>query len=237
MPPLQIVTKNLIIINVLVTLACQAIPQLDGLLSAYYVGNELFRPWQIITHMFMHGGMAHLLMNMLGLFMLGNTLESYWGPKKFLQYYLYCGIGAFGLHELITHLEVLKYTAALPESFVEEVIRYGRAALMERKNYENEAAAGLNSAYNSGIVGASGCVFGLLIAFGMMFPKAELLLFPLPIPIQARYFVLGYAAIELVLAYLNRPGDNVAHFVHIGGILFGFILLKYWQRQGKLFSS
>lgn len=237
MPPLQIVTKNLIIINVLVFLACSAIPQLDGLLSAVYIGNEVFRPWQIVTHMFMHGGMTHLLMNMLGLFMLGNTLESYWGPKKFLQYYIYCGIGAFALHEFITYLEILKYTSSLPQSFVEEVLRDGRAALQEGKNYTNEVAANLNAAYNVPIVGASGCVFGLLIAFGMMFPKAELILFPLPIPIQARYFVLGYAAIELGLAYMNRPGDNVAHFAHIGGILFGYLKLKYWQRRGKLYSS
>jgi membrane associated rhomboid family serine protease len=237
MQPLQTVTKNLIIINVLVFLACQAIPQIDGSLSAYYVGNDLFRPWQIITHMFMHGGVAHLFMNMLGLYMLGNTIESYWGPKKFLQYYIFCGLGAFGLHEFITHLEVMKYASALPESFVEEVIREGRAALMDRKNYVNADAAMLNAAYNSGIVGASGCVFGLLIAFGMMFPKAELILFPLPIPIQARYFVLGYAAIELLLAYMNRSGDNVAHFAHIGGFLFGYILLKIWQRRGKLYSA
>jgi membrane associated rhomboid family serine protease len=237
MPTFRIVTKNLIIINVLLFMASKAIPQLGSYLSAYYVGHEFFRPWQIITHMFMHGGMLHLGMNMLGLFMLGNTLESYWGPKKFLQYYLFCGLGAFGLHELVTHLEVVKFSSALPPDVVEEVIRDGRAALMDRMNYVNKDMAGLNSAYNSGIVGASGCVFGLLIAFGMMFPKAEFILFPIPIPVQARYLVIGYAVIELLLAYLNRSDDNVAHYAHIGGFVFGYILLKYWQRQGKMYSS
>ena len=233
---LPVVTKNLIIINVLLYLACIAIPSLAAPLTGYYFENPLFKPWQIVTHMFMHGSPGHLLMNMLGLLMIGKDLESYWGPKKFLNYYLICGLGAFGLHEFVTYIEVTKYASQLPIDFVNLVKLEGREALLDNKNFINTDAANLNGAFNSGIVGASGCVFGLLVAFGLMFPKASLILFPLPFPIQARTFGIGYAVIELFLAYADRPSDNVAHFAHLGGLLFGYIILKIWQKQGKLYS-
>jgi membrane associated rhomboid family serine protease len=108
---------------------------------------------------------------------------------------------------------------------------------MESKNYTNTVAANLNLALNTGLVGASGCLFGLLLAYGVLFPNAELMLMFIPVPIKAKWFVLGYGAIELMLAFRNAPGDNVAHFAHLGGMIFGYIIIKYWQKKGKLYSN
>jgi membrane associated rhomboid family serine protease len=205
-------------------------------LTGYYFASPSFRIWQIITHMFMHGGIGHLFMNMFGVYMFGALLESYWGPKKFLNYYLICGLGAFGLHQFISFLEIQHLMNILPSELLNDVLSNGHQALLENKNYVDADAAKLNLAINVGLVGASGCLFGLLIAYGMMFPNSEMMLLFLPFPIKARYFVIGYGAIELLLALANRQGDNVAHYAHIGGMLIGFLILKYWQKQGKLYS-
>jgi len=219
---LPTVTKNILLINIVLFLGCEAIPALKEPLTGYYFESESFRIWQIITHMFMHGGLGHLFMNMFGVYMFGALLESYWGAKKFLNYYLICGLGAFGLHQLISYLEIQHLMSEMPA--------------VESKNFVDHNAAQLNLAINVGLVGASGCLFGLLIAYGMLFPNSELMLLFLPFPVKARYFVIGYGAIELLLALANRQGDNVAHYAHIGGMLIGYILLKYWQKQGRLYS-
>lgn len=235
---LPVVTKNILIINVLVFLACQVMPEsFDKALTGYYFQSENFRSWQIVTHMFMHGNLMHIFFNMFGVYMFGSTLEHYWGPKRFLNYYLLCGLGAFGLHQFITYIEVQQLSSELSSDLLRQVYLIGNEALMEGKNFTNPTAANLNIALNIGLVGASGCLFGLLLAYGMMFPNAELFLMFLPIPIKAKWFVLGYGAIELVMALRNAPGDNVAHFAHLGGMIFGYIILKYWQKKGKLYSS
>jgi len=233
---LPVVTKNILLINIILFLGCEAIPVLQEPLTGYYFGSDSFQIWQIITHMFMHGGVGHLFMNMFGVYMFGALLESYWGAKKFLNYYLICGIGAFGLHQLISYIEIQQLMSMLPSELLDEVLANGRLALLENKNYVDPSASKLNLAINVGLVGASGCLFGLLIAYGMLFPNSELMLLFLPFPIKARYFVIGYGALELILALADRQGDNVAHYAHIGGMLIGFILLKYWQKQGKLYS-
>jgi membrane associated rhomboid family serine protease len=233
---LPVVTKNILIINILLYLGCEAIPVLKEPLTGYYFESESFRFWQIITHMFMHGGITHLFMNMFGVYMFGALLESYWGAKKFLNYYLICGLGAFVLHQFISYIEIHRLISQMPSELVTEVLANGRQALMESKNFVDHNAAQLNLAMNVGLVGASGCLFGLLIAYGMLFPNSELMLLFLPFPVKARYFVIGYGAIELLLALANRQGDNVAHYAHIGGMLIGFVILKYWQKQGKLYS-
>ncbi len=230
------VTKNLLIINVILFLACQAFPALDLPLTGYYFQSENFKIWQVISHMFMHGGVTHLFMNMFALYMFGSVLEKYWGAAKFLNYYILCGLGAFGLHQFITYLEVQKLISALPTNLAAEVFNNGYDALLQGKNYSNTDAANLNLLLNVGLVGASGCVFGLLLAFGMMFPNTELMMMFLPIPIKAKWFVLGYGVIEFLQAFANREGDNVAHFAHLGGMLFGYIILKIWQTRGKLYS-
>lgn len=233
---LPLVTKNIIIINVLLFLAVEAIPELRMPLTGYFFESQNFQIWQIITHMFMHANIPHLFLNMLGVFMFGAVLEKYWGPKKFLNYYLLTGLGAFALHQFIIYLEIQKLIAAIPTDLLKDVLQNGNTALHEGKNYTNESAASLNIAVNVGLVGASGCLFGLLIAFGMMFPNTELMLLFIPFPIKAKWFVLGYGVIELFLATQNRADDNVAHYVHLGGMIFGFIILKIWQSQGKLYS-
>jgi membrane associated rhomboid family serine protease len=124
----------------------------------------------------------------------------------------------------------------MPSELVNEVLNNGRLALMESKNFVDKDAAQLNLALNVGLVGASGCLFGLLIAYGMLFPNSELMLLFIPFPIKARYFVIGYGVIELLLALADRQGDNVAHYAHIGGMLIGYVILKFWQRQGRLYS-
>lgn len=233
---LPLVTKNIIIINVILFLAVQAIPELRMPLTGYFFESQNFQIWQIITHMFMHGNIPHLLMNMFGVFMFGAVLEKYWGPKKFLNYYLLTGLGAFALHQFITYLEIQKLMAAIPTDLLNDILQNGNAALLDGKNYTNESASSLNLAMNIGLVGASGCLFGLLIAFGMMFPNTELMLLFFPFPIKAKWFVLGYGVIELFLATQNRADDNIAHYAHLGGMIFGFIILKIWQSQGKLYS-
>jgi membrane associated rhomboid family serine protease len=233
---LPVVTKNLLIINVLVFLACGAIPALEPPLTGYYFASESFQIWQIVTHMFMHGSFTHLFMNMFGVYMFGAILERYWGARRFLNYYLLCGLGAFGLHQLISFIEIQRMMSLIPGELVDQVLMNGREILLNHQNYSNTDLANLNAAINVGLVGASGCLFGLLIAYGMMFPDSELMLLFFPFPIKAKYFVIGYGAIELLLGLLNRQDDNVAHFAHIGGMLFGYIILKIWQKQGKLYS-
>lgn len=233
---LPVVTKNIILINIILFLGCEAIPVLKEPLTGYYFASESFRVWQIITHMFMHGGVAHLFMNMFGVYMFGALLESYWGAKKFLNYYLICGLGAFGLHQFISYIEIQHLMSQLPAELLDEVLTNGRSVLEQNQNYSDHIAGQLNLSMNVGLVGASGCLFGLLIAYGMLFPNSELMLLFLPFPIKARYFVIGYGVIELLLALANRTGDNVAHYAHLGGMIVGYMLLKYWQKQGKLYS-
>ncbi len=200
------VVKNLVIINVLVFLAQSAMPKLEPLLMGHYPLGANFEPWQVITHMFMHGSLTHIFFNMFALVVFGSALERAWGSKRFLQYYMLCGIGAFFIYEATVGYEVFQLTNSI--SF--------------------EGLAGR-------VVGASGCVYGLLLGFGMLFPNTELILLFPPIPIKAKYFVIIYGLIELSLAMSNSPGDNVAHVAHLGGMLFGFLLIKQWQNNRKNF--
>jgi len=232
LPP---VVKNLIIINVLMLLATQVFTdQFMKLFAGYYFLSPNFAPWQIVTHMFMHGGLMHILVNMFGLFMFGTTLEKVWGSKRFLTYYMITGLGAFFLHFLVIHFQVRELLDAMDPEIADIVIREG-AALLPYENYRDPDMGRLNVLINSGVVGASGAVFGILLAFGMLFPNTELMLLFPPIPIKAKVFVFIYGAIELYMGLQNNPGDNVAHFAHLGGMLFGYIVLKVWQRKRNHF--
>jgi membrane associated rhomboid family serine protease len=231
--------KNIIIINVLVYLACFAVPQLRDMLSGYFYQSPNFRPWQLVTHMFTHApSISHIFFNMYGLFIFGSALERYWGSKRFLIYYFVCGFGAFFLHEAINYVEIQNLISQLSPLAVQEVFEEGAGIIREGKNYTDPGYGALNAALNVGVVGASGCVFGVLLAFGMMFPNTELMLLFPPIPLKAKWFVMIYGAIELMLALQNSPGDNVAHYAHLGGMIFGFILLKIWKkRDGSLYGN
>jgi len=223
--------KNIIIINVLIYLACFVVPGLNDALTGYYFASPNFRPWQIVTHMFMHSqyDFTHIFFNMYALYLFGTALENYWGTKKFIVYYMTCGVGAFFLHMGVSYFEIQKMMSALSDREVYQVMITG---LEEGKAYKVQMVE-LYSAINTGVVGASGAVFGVLLGFGMLFPNTELMLLFPPIPLKAKYFVMIYGAIEFYLAMRQTSGDNVAHYAHIGGMLFGYILLKYWQKKGK----
>jgi membrane associated rhomboid family serine protease len=217
------VVKNLILINVLMYVVAGALGDAVALplLAGTYPGSPFFQPWQIVSHMFMHGDLSHIFFNMFALYMFGSQLERVWGPKRFLTYYVACGLGAFALHEFVVGLQ---FYAELGTFFpAAEQFVSPQASPLDR-------ARVLEIVYGR-VVGASGAVFGLLLAFGMLFPNTQLMLLFPPIPIRAKYFVMGYGAIELMLALQNSPGDNVAHFAHLGGMVFGYFLLKRWQQD------
>jgi len=245
--------RNLLIINVVAFLAFSYFGS-SAPFALYDFRSQMFRPWQFITYMFMHGGFGHLFSNMLSLFILGPMLEYRWGPQRFLLFYLICGVGAGILYTGIrtyefgqVHRDLTEYVVnPSPEklhSFLEDHYegQYNREAIIEyKRNPDNPqiiaaTKQGLKNIYesiiNTPMVGASGAVFGLLLAFGMLFPNTELFLLFFPFPIKAKYFVLFYGAYELYAGVQRMPGDNVAHYAHLGGMLFAFILLKVWQRN------
>lgn len=232
------VVKNLIIINAIMLLATFVLNMrgidLTKILGLHYFESPDFRPYQLVTHMFMHGGFTHLLFNMFALWMFGRVLENVWGAKRFFIYYFVTGLGAAALHTFVNFIE-FQYLAGkmLPET-VQMVITQGTEIFNQGKNFSDPDAGKLNLMLNIPTVGASGAVFGILLGFGMLFPNTQLMLLFPPIPIKAKYFVMGYGALELFLG-VTQTGSNIAHFAHLGGMLFGFILIKYWNRQTKNF--
>ena len=230
------VVKNLIIINVIMLLATWVTSNvlridLTDKLGIYYIGSELFRPYQIITHMFMHGGLTHLFFNMFALWMFGRILEQVWGSQRFFLYYFATGLGAIVLHSTVSYFEISALKSHLTAEQINLVVKQGFSMF---EIYTDQQAR-LCSALYAPTIGASGAVFGVLLAFGMLFPNTQLMLLFPPIPIKAKYFVIGYGVIELFMGVSNFQSDNVAHFAHLGGMLFGFILIKYWQRRKDVF--
>jgi len=232
------VVKNLIIINVLLLLATFAFEQMGinlyTVLGLHFPLSEKFRLHQIFTHMFMHGGLTHLFFNMFALYMFGRVLESVWGPKRFLTYYLITGIGAAILHSTVNYIEYQSVISKLGPDQIAQVKEVGYGIWSQGKNFSDPLMGKMNLILNTPTVGASGAVFGILLGFGMLFPNTQLMLLFPPIPIKAKYFVIGYGVLELYLGF-SQPGSNVAHFAHIGGMLFGFLLIKYWNKNSKKF--
>ena len=232
------VVKNLIIINVLMLLATSVLEMrgidLTNILGLHYIQSPDFRPYQLVTHLFMHGGFMHLAFNMFALWMFGRILESVWGPKRFFIYYFFTGLGAAALHLLVNYIEFQYVGGKMSPETVQMVLSQGTEIFNQGKNFTDPDAAKLNLMLNIPTVGASGAVFGILLGFGMLFPNTELMLLFPPIPIKAKYFVAGYGAIEL-FSGITGVGANIAHFAHLGGMLFGFILIKYWNRNAKNF--
>lgn len=235
---LTLVVKNIIIINVIMFLATNVLGDWFGeTMAGHWIGSEAFRPWQIITHMFMHGGFSHILFNMIGVFVFGAMLEQVWGPKKFLTFYLISGLGAMALHFLVVYLRINYVESLLSVEQIAEVYQNSYAVFKSgREAYINENMQSLNLLLNVGMVGASGALFGLITGFAMLFPDLKLqLLFP-PIPIKARTLAIAYGGFELFQAF-GSEGDHIAHFAHLGGMLVGFIILMYWKKKGTLHSS
>lgn len=231
------VTLNIIIINILCWLLELVFKSkgidLTEILGLHYFKSPLFYPHQIITYMFMHdpSGITHVLFNMFAVFMFGRTLEMIWGSKRFLIYYLLTGIGAGLVNLFVVYLRINYLQENISPELLEQVYLKGSQALSMHQNFIDETAASLNLLINTSMVGASGAVFGILVAFGMFFPNVKLMVMPIPVPIKAKYFVIGYGVIELVLGLNNASGDNIAHFAHLGGLIVGFIISYYWKRK------
>ncbi len=237
---LPMVVKNLLIINglfFLTTIALDSTFHIDLVkyLGLHYPLSKDFGVWQLVTYMFMHGGFTHILFNMFALWMFGNTLENVWGPKRFLNYYLITGVGAGVIQLIVAWIRISSVEAGLSAEEIAIVIQEGAGVLSRGMNYENLGMRELNLIINTPTVGASGAVFGILLAFGMMFPNSLIYVY-FAIPVKAKYFVMIYGAIELYMGFSNSEGDNVAHFAHLGGMIFGFFLITYWKKKGKLNS-
>ena len=206
---------------------------LSEILGLHFPTARGFYLFQIITYMFTHVAFSHFFFNMFAVFMFGGTLENAWGPKKYLSYYMATGIGAGLVQLLVCYLRIQSLTEGLPEGVLEIIRAEGFDLLQKGMNYSNPGMGDLNLMFNATTIGASGAVFGLLLAFGMSFPNAPIYMMFIPIPIKAKYFVIGYGLVELYLGVANRSGDNVAHFAHLGGMIFGILLLSYWKNKGK----
>lgn len=221
MPP---VIKNLLIINVICFLPSlifnkSMVEYVYDLISAHYFDSPSFKPWQPITYMFFHGGWAHIIFNMFALYSFGSVIEYNMGSKRFFNYYFICGLGGVALQMLVQAIEVHSitggFTIANPET-LESYYQYG------------ENAQKLYDIYNGQMVGASGAIFGVLIAFGLLYPNAELMIMFIPVPVKAKYIIPVYIVIEVFLGVARFSGDSVAHFAHLGGALIGFGLIKLW---------
>lgn len=215
------VTKNLLILNVLAYLVGMLFGNraggLNDLFGLHFFLAPDFGLYQLVTYMFMHASLSHLFFNMFALWMFGCIVEHTWGARKFLVYYMVCGIGAGLLQEMAQFVQFYMLAAESIHGFsVSQIMTVAKAS-----------AAGINLWTT---VGASGAIYGILLAFGMLYPEERMFIFPLPVPIKAKFFVVGYAAIELFMAF-SISGDDVAHLAHLGGMLFGFLLIRYWRRH------
>ncbi|GAA4100937.1 rhomboid family intramembrane serine protease [Mucilaginibacter panaciglaebae] len=228
LPP---VLKNLLIINILCF-----IPSLyyshgfSGVadpvgehFGVYYFNSPMFRPWQLITYMFLHGGWEHIIFNMFALYSFGAILEYTMTSQRFLAFYFICGIGAVVFQMIVQAYEVHAITGQLNLAFPDLESSYLQYGPNAQKLYD---------IFHTPMVGASGAIFGVLIAFGMIYPNAELMILFIPVPVKAKYIIPVYILIEISLGVTQFGGDNVAHFAHIGGAILGFILVKMWRLQG-----
>ncbi|UCG29007.1 MAG: rhomboid family intramembrane serine protease [Bacteroidales bacterium] len=236
MPP---VVKNLILINVILFVATIVLKgsfgyDISQYLALFHIKSEYFRPFQFVTHMFMHGGLTHIFFNMFALWMFGRVLESVWGPRRFLFYYLVTGLGAALVHMTVLYIQYVSLASQMSQEQLEIVMSEGYRIFSQNQNFVDPLMGEMNILLNVRTVGASGAVFGILLAFGMLFPNTQLMLLFPPIPIKAKYFVIIYGGIELWLAF-TQPGSNIAHFAHVGGMLFGFLLIKYWKKDRRKF--
>jgi membrane associated rhomboid family serine protease len=213
------IVLNLIIINVLAYFAQVAfggsapLNSVNDLFALHHYKSEVFRPYQLVTHMFMHGGIFHLLFNMLALWMFGSLIERVWGPKRFLIFYLVCGLGA---------------ALAQMGTYIFDFWDIDHAVISSDLNAQYQVAMRLGCT-----VGASGAIMGVLAAYGYLFPNTQLFIMPLPFPVRAKWAILGIIALDVFGGVSRAPNDNVAHFAHVGGALIGFLIVLYWNRTKK----
>ncbi|MFV8347318.1 rhomboid family intramembrane serine protease [Flavobacterium sp. ZB4P13] len=254
--------KQLLIINIIFFIGSQLIPVSAEYLSLYNIQSNHFRFWQPVTHMFMHGGFMHIFFNMFALYSFGSALEHFWGTKKFLFFYISCGLGAaliqlgvnyLELHQILNGVSDLNlsdttirqilnatvndgtnYRPDLFETDIKGILNnVGKLNLLNQDSFNVFFKAAQQTQVP--MVGASGAIYGLLVAFAFMFPNAELALMFIPVPIKAKYFVPGLLVLDLYLGISGKSilggGSGVAHFAHIGGALFGFLMMWYWKKN------
>jgi rhomboid-like protein len=218
------VVKNLLIINIIFFIGTYTLGlvgfDMVRWLSAFYFNSPNFHPWQVVSYMFMHANLAHIFFNMFALFMFGPILENTMGPKRFLEYYFITGIGALALQMLVQAIEVHGILGAFTIAGANPNLDLNAAGM-----------AKVREIYTEPVLGASGAIFGLLLAFGFLFPNMEMMVLFIPVPVKAKYLVAGYIVIELIDGFGQFQGDSVAHFAHLGGALFGYIILKIWRLQ------
>ena len=234
------VVKQLLIINIIFFIGSQLIGPAYELFSLYYFENDKFQFWQPLTHMFMHGNVMHIFFNMFASYSFGSALEHFWGGNKFLFFYISCGLGAALLHLGVNYYEFNSglqelVDAGFSQSDIYALLNDGK---IDTRWPEVLGQNNLNSfagAFATPAVGASGAVYGLLVAFAFMFPNAELALMFIPIPIKAKFFVPGILAIDLFLGLKGDSffagGSGIAHFAHIGGALTGYLMMWYWKKN------
>lgn len=225
MRQIPVITKNLLIINVICFLATLVLGNrgidFNDIFGLHYWQASEFGIYQMLTYMFMHASWTHLFFNMFALWMFGGVIERTFGEKRFLLYYIICGLGAALCQEVSQFF------------YVYSMIADQGATMSDMFNLSMADKMALNGLTT---VGASGCVYGILLAFGMSYPEERMFIFPLPVPIKAKWFVIGYAAIELFSA-MGQRGDGVAHIAHLGGMLFGYIMIKMWRKHSSSFNG
>lgn len=238
MPP---VVKNLLILNVIMFIIsmlgqAQGFPMIQ-LLGGYVFNSPFFEPYQLVTHFFMHAGVFHIFFNMFALVIFGSVLEQVWGPKRFFIFYVVTALGAFVLHQLVGYIEV--------KSIEKELIGMGYSVYELKDIVTDNIQKGMISThpllrdYQVGmgvpVVGASGAVYGVFVAFAYLFPNTKLMLLFPPIPVKAKWLVLFLVGVSLYQTFQSQPGDNIAHLAHLGGALVGFIIVLFWQKTTDKF--
>jgi len=222
------VVKNLLIINVLFFFATWLFQQqgiaLEEYLAVFYFNSPFFRIWQPITYMFMHGSITHIFFNMFALYSFGSILEAHWGGKRFINFYLITGLGALALQWAVQAFEVYQITGSPINNLSTLVLN------------DPNAIKAFQDIYTTPMVGASGAIFGLLVAFGMLYPNLEMYIMFIPVPVKAKYIIPVYIVIELSLGVARIEGDSIAHFAHLGGALIGFILVKLWRNKNTYYD-
>lgn len=217
MSRVPVAVKNIIIINILVMIMTYLNEtMMVEKFALFYPTSPFFHWWQPVTHMFMHGGFWHILFNMYTLYIFGSTLERVWGPKKFLIFYFVTGIGAAAIHTGVEWIQM--------QSWITQAAEGSQSALVS-----------IHQLKMTPTLGASGAIYGVLMGYALLYPDSMLVLFFPPIPIKAKWMVLIFAAIELVTG-VTGTGGGIAHFAHLGGLIFGFILIRFWKKKGTLYN-
>ncbi|MFT4630241.1 MAG: membrane associated rhomboid family serine protease [Dinoroseobacter sp.] len=238
---LRLTSNRLVLANIIVYGLIQALfaGQRSGF-ELYYWHHQDFQVWQLLSYMFLHGSFSHLAFNMIGLWSFGRVLEKVWGARRFLIFYLGCGVGAAVIHLLVAQYQVDQITqqiiaAGFTPTDVLSVINQGRDISVGSAAISREVLSELYGIYNTPAVGASGAIYGILVAFALLFPNFKIMLIFLPVPIAAKFFVPVLLLIDLSagITGVSIFGSNIAHFAHIGGALVGFIMVRIWSGQAR----